>query len=254
MKRFMHNSNLTKFARLSIVGALVLVAVSGCARSLTANGVGGAVVTRVDASELPGPEGQLGANQEYVYRIGPNDKLIVDVYGLENMGNRLVTADGNGDITLPIAGLVKLNNLTIGEAATRVQEQLRAGHVRNPRVAINLQEAVSRFVTIDGEVKQAGNYPVVAGMTLMRGVAEARGATDFASLREVVVHRRVNGRNMIALYDLGAIRAGNYPDPVLYPNDIVVVGDSPSRRLFQQIVAVAPLLISPLVAVLDSRR
>jgi len=252
--RFMHQSVLNQCFRLSIVGAMALMSVSlaGCAKGLASGGVGGPTVTRVESSELPGPEGQVGSDQGYVYRIGPYDKLVIDVLGIEDLTNRRVTADGSGNIAVPVAGVVNIDNLTLGEATARVTQQLRAGHIRNPRVSVNLEESVSRFVTIDGEVRQAGNYPVVAGMTLMRGVAAARGATEFAKLREVVVHRKVNGRQMIALYDLGAIRRGAYADPLLYPNDIVVVGDSPGRRLLQQFVQVAPLFVSPLVAVLDN--
>ncbi len=251
MKRFMSHVQFKK-AAFAGVAALMLLTTAGCANSLTKGGLGGATVTRVESGELPGPQGQLGADQRYSYRIGPYDKLSVDVLGIEQLADRRVTADGNGEIVLPIAGVVDLNNLTIGEASDRLTQQLRAGHVRNPRVAVNIQEAVSRFVTIDGEVEQSGNYPMVADMTLMRGVAAAKGATEFAKLREVVIHRTVNGKQMIALYDLAAIRRGAYPDPILYPNDVVVVGDSPSRRLLQQFVSVAPLFISPLIAVLDN--
>ena len=251
--RFMRQAILKQCIRVSVIGAMALMSVSlsGCAKGLAAGGVGGPTVTRVESSELPGPEGQVGADQGYVYRIGPYDKLIIDVLGIEMLANRHVTADGNGNIAFPVAGVVNLDNLTLGEANDRITQQLRVGHMRNPRVSVNLEESVSRFVTIDGEVRQAGNYPVVAGMTLMRGVAAARGATEFAKLREVVIHRKVNGRQMIALYDLAAIRRGAYADPVLYPSDIVVVGDSPGRRLLQQFVQVAPLFVSPLVAVLD---
>lgn len=251
MKRVMSQDNFKKAALVGIAAAM-LMATGGCSNSLTAGGLGGTTVTRLDTGELPGPEGQLGADQRYNYRIGPYDKLSVDVLGIEQLADRRVTADGNGTIVLPVAGVVDLNNLTIGEASDRLTQQLRAGHVRNPRVAVNIQEAVSRFVTIDGEVEQPGNYPMIADLTLMRGVAAAKGATDFAKLREVVVHRTVNGRQMIALYDLAAIRRGAYSDPVLYPNDVVVVGDSPSRRLLQQFVSIAPLFVSPLITILNN--
>lgn len=239
-----------------MIGAMMTLSVglAGCTgNSLSAGGLGSTTVTRVEANELPGPEGQLGAEQGYIYRIGPYDKLIVDVLAVDGMVNRHITVDGAGNIALPVAGPVTVNDLTISEATDRISEQLRAGHMRNPRVAVNLEESVSRFVTVDGEVTQPGNYPVVAGMTLMRGVAAARGATEFAKLKEVVIHRKVNGRQMIALYDLAAIRRGAYADPVLYPSDIVVIGDSPGRRLMQQLLQAAPLLVSPLVAVLDNR-
>ena len=229
------------------------VLVAGCTQSLAGKGLGGPTVTRVDISELPGPNGQTGPDQKYQYTIGPFDKLIVDVLGFDQLSARGVTADGSGYIVLPIAGEIRLDGLSLGVASERIAEKLRQGHVRNPQVAVNLEESVSKFVTIDGEVEQPGNYPILSGMTLMRAVAQAKGATDFAQLREVVIHRSVEGRQMIALYDLAAIRRGAYADPILYPHDIVVVGDSPGRRLFQQIVTVSPLFVSPLIAVLDNR-
>lgn len=236
--------------RVAAIALAVLLA--GCAQGLVGNGLGGPTVTRVDTAELPGPQGQTGAEQSYDYKVGPFDKLIVDVMGIADLADRRVTVDGSGNISLPIAGVVHVSGLSLGEATSRITEQLRAGYVRNPRVAVNLEQSVSNFVTVDGEVAQPGNYPILPGMTLMRAVAAARGATEFARLREVVIHREVNGRKMIALYDLAAVRRGAYADPILYPNDIVVVGDSPGRRLFQQIVSVSPLFVSPLVAVLDN--
>lgn len=229
----------------------LILSLGGCAPGFVGKGLGGPTVTRVDTTELPGPQGQTGADQVYDYHIGPFDKLIIDVMGLEELKDRRVTVDGSGNIALPIAGVVHLSGLSIGEATARITEQLRAGYLRNPQVGVNLEQSVSNFVTVDGEVQQSGNYPILPGMTLMRAVAAARGATEFAQLREVVIHRKVNGRQMIALYDLGAIRRGAYADPILYPNDIVVVGNSPGRRLLQKFVSVAPLFISPLVAVLD---
>jgi polysaccharide export outer membrane protein len=57
---------------------------------------------------------------------------------------------------------------------------------------------------------------------------------------------------MAGLYNLGAIERGAYADPAIYANDVVVVGDSPQRRLFRDFVSVAPLLAAPLVAIVDS--
>lgn len=245
--------------KLSVLGASQAIAlalaltVAGCTSGGIGQNLGGPTVTRVDVNELPGPNGQVGADQVYRYTIGPFDKLIIDVLGISELSDRKITVDGSGNITLPVAGVVHVADLSLGEATDKIVSQLRAGYVRNPQVAVNLQEAVSSYVTVDGEVDQPGNYPIVPGLTLMRAVAGAKGTTDFARLREVVVHRTVNGRQMIALYDLAAIRRGAYGDPVLYPNDIVVVGDSPGKRLFQQIIAVSPLFISPLIAILDNR-
>jgi polysaccharide export outer membrane protein len=230
---------------------LLALSLAGCVKSLTANGLGGPTVTRVDAAELPGPDGQIGSDQGYVYRLGPLDKLVVDVLAIQDPSDRKVTVDGSGQITVPIAGMVKVGGLTLGQATNEIERRLREGHVRFPQVAVNLEEAVSSFVTVDGQVDTPGNYPVLPGMTLVRAVAGAKGATEFARTSEVVIRRKVKGQEMIALYDLNAIRSGNYSDPVIYPGDIVTVGDSPTRRLMQQIIAVAPLLVTPVVAAIS---
>jgi len=239
----------TRNAGLALLLALSL---SGCAKSLASNGLGGPTVTRVDATELPGPDGQTGAAQGYVYKLGPLDKLVIDVLAIQ-LTDRKVTVDGSGNITLPVAGMVKVGGLTLGQATDEIAERLRQGHVRNPQVSVNLDDPVSSFVTVDGQVKKPGNYPVLPGLTLVRAVASAQGETDFAKTSEVVVRRNVKGQELIALYDLNALRAGKYADPPMYPGDVVTVGDSPARRLFQQIVSVAPLLVTPLVAAVSGR-
>ena len=81
----------------------------------------------------------------------------------------------------------------------------------------------------------------------MRAIANAKGAAEYARLDDVVVFRSVNGKKMAALYNLTAIRKGLYPDPRIYANDIVVVGDSKARRMFQQFIQMFPLLSTPLV-------
>lgn len=242
---------LRRIGKASLLAALAMALASCSQGGLVSKGLGGPTVTRVETSELPGPDGQTGPSQIFEHKIGPRDKLIVDVMGIEELKDRRVTVDGSGNISVPIGGVVHVGDLTLGEATDQVARQLSAGYVRNPQVAINLEESLSNFVTVDGQVLQPGNYPIVSGMTLMRAVAGARGATEFAQLREVVIHRTVNGQNMIALYDVNAIRRGAYADPILYPRDIIVVGDSPGRRLLQQIVQVSPLFLSPLIAVIQ---
>ena len=54
-----------------------------------------------------------------------------------------------------------------------------------------------------------------------------------------------------ALYNLGAIRRGAYDDPPLFANDVVVVGESQGRRLFQSIVQAGALVTAPIVALLQ---
>src|SRR3546814_11564188 len=70
----------------------------------------------------------------------------------------------------------------------------------------------------------------------MQAVARAEGTGEFAKLSDVVIFRTVGADQMVALYDLGAIRRGAYGDPEIFSGDVIVVGEARGRRMFQQIV------------------
>jgi polysaccharide biosynthesis/export protein len=230
--------------RVLAIFAACSVLLAGCAGAVPLRS--NAYIRVVDATELPPPD---DASQAHIYRIGELDRLIVDVYGFADLAEREFQVDAAGRISVPLAGSVMVGGLTPVEAEQRIVGQLRAAHVREPRVAVNLKESLSRFVTVDGQVVQPGNYPVAGGMTLVRAIAAARGANEFAKLDDVVVFRTVGGQHMAALFNLGAIRRGSYVDPTVYPMDVIVVGNSPARRLFRDLIATAPLLSAPIIAV-----
>jgi polysaccharide export outer membrane protein len=226
--------------------ALTALAASGCV-SNAPQLVGSQAVTVIDANELPPP---TLARADGAFVLGPLDKIRVRVAGIEEL-NQDFQIDASGAITFPYAGRIQAGGKTPAELAEAITDGLRRGHVRNPQVSVNLEETVSRTITVDGEVGQPGQYPVAARMTLMRAVAQARGLTEFARARHVVVFRTVGGRDMAALYDLAAIRQGLYSDPQVYPDDVIVVGSSQARRLFRDILAGSGLLIAPIVALLQ---
>ena len=203
-----------------------------------------------DTFPAPTLADQAGGHRPHL--IGPFDKLSVEVLGLPEL-SRQVQADADGHIALPMAGSIDVTGQSPEQLARTIEQRLAARYVRDPQVTVGIVETVSQTVTVDGEVRQPGIYPVAGRMTLMRTVARAQGATEFARTNHVVVFRTVEGRPMAALYDLRAIRLGAYEDPQIYPNDTVVVGESTARRIFPQILQAATLLITPLITVLNNR-
>lgn len=230
-----------------LAAAFISLALAGCAR--TPPFEPGVHLALMSGPELPPPAG-MDATGFSEYRIGPLDKLSVNVYGLPEL-SREVQADSGGRISLPLAGTIDALGLTPEELSNEVESRLRGRYIRDPDVAVNLEETVGQVVTVDGQVQQPGMYPVVGKMTLVRAVAVAKGATEFADVNDVVVFRTVGDQEMAALYDLGAIRRGNYPDPRIYPGDVVVVGDSPARRRFRDLVQASGVLTAPLLAVVQ---
>ena len=85
-------------------------------------------------------------------------------------------------------------------------------------------------------------------------VVTMKGTDEFAKLDDVVVFRTVKGQSLAALYNLKAVRSGAYPDPEVFANDVVVVGDSKARRIFKDLLAVTPGLLTPLIILLRGNR
>ncbi|GAA0475377.1 polysaccharide biosynthesis/export family protein [Parasphingorhabdus litoris] len=203
-------------------------------------------VTVVSEDGLPEPTRSdlLAANRPYL--IGPFDKLKIDVFGIEDL-TKEVQIDASGRLSFPLIGVVEASGLTPGELAETIEQRLRGRYVRDPEVTINLDETVSQVITVDGQVGEPGLYPVIGRMTLMRAVATAGGTSEFAKLSDVVIFRNVRGQQLAGLYNLKAIRRGNYGDPEVFANDVIIVGDSQARRLFKDILQASPLLTTPLV-------
>lgn len=235
--------------RLLIPVICVALATAGCGRPEPIQSSGDLTVV-TGSGVLPPPDrGDLTAGDRPAL-IGPLDTIEVDVFGIPDL-RREMQVDASGRIAMPLAGTVDARGKTAEELARAIEEALRARYVRDPQVTVNIKSSVSQVVTIDGQVVEPGLYPVTNQMTLMRVVASAKGFSEFARQEDVVILRKVGSQRMAGLYNVAAIRRGAYDDPPIFANDVIIVGDSPQRRMFRDLVAVSPLLAAPIIAVLQ---
>lgn len=227
----------------------LMLILSACA---TTPRIGGAANLEViDSSTLPVPDRADIALSTRPYFVGPFDRLAIDVFGIPELAQREVQVDSEGRISFPLVGEVVVAGKTLAEIEAELVLRLRQAYVRDPQVSVNLKEMVSQRITIEGEVEKPGLYPVGGPMTLLRAIALAEGTTEFSKLNDVVVFRTVRGKQYAALYNLNAIRHGAYPDPEIFPGDIVMVGESRGRRLFKDILQALPAITSPLIIAVD---
>lgn len=208
-------------------------------------------VTVLPQGALPAPDRADMRLDERPYLVGPFDKLKIDVFGIPDLSEREIQVDASGRASFPLVGSFQASGKTPQEVAREIESRLSGQYIRNPQVTVNLEETVSQVVTVDGQVMKPGLYPVLGRMTLMKAVATAGGTAEFAKLEDVVVFRTVGEARYAGLYNLKAIRRGTYQDPEIYANDVVVVGDSPARRMFKDALQAAPLLTGPLVYLLQ---
>lgn len=233
--------------------AALVLATTGLAACASTPPLGGAAGLQVVAGEqLPPPVPGDDNYQARPYLVGPFDKLKIDVFGIEELSEREVQIDASGRASFPLVGSFEAAGKTPHEIEVELEAALTGRYIRDPQVTVNLEETVSQVVTVDGQVREPGLYPVMGRMTLMQGVATASGLTEFAKINDVVIFREAGGQRYAALYNLGAIRRGIYADPEIYAGDVVVVGESNSRRLFRDILAATPLLTAPIIALLQN--
>lgn len=233
---------MSKFGRSIILPALVVLA--GCATDRSVGLSPDITVTALES--LPPPRGDIS------YVIGPQVKLDIQVVGAESLSGTYLT-DIDGNLAFPLIGSLALDGKSPTDASQMIASQLRGRYLRDPQVRVIPEEFPIPSVSVGGQVRRPGSYPAVGKQTLLRVVNQAEGLTQYAKEDDVLVLRTVENQRYIGVYSIKAIERGNYPDPQIYPNDIVMVGDSPERRRLDEIFKILPPLITS-AAILIAQR
>jgi polysaccharide biosynthesis/export protein len=139
-------------------------------------------------SEIIGPKAVADTDGPYLLDTG--DRLRIFVYGQPNL-SRLYIVDHDGNISVPLIGTVSARAKTTSDVQGSIRARLGAEFVKDPQVTVDVQQNRPFFIL--GEVKTAGQYPYVSGMTIETAVAIAGGYTERASTRKYRLTRRVNG-------------------------------------------------------------
>jgi polysaccharide biosynthesis/export protein len=157
------------------------------------------------------------------YRIGANDLLEFDVFGVPDM-KRTVRVNSSGMVSLPLVGAVPLAGLTAQQAEALLARRYGEKYLQNPNVSLFIKEFTTQRVTIEGAVLKPGIYPVTGQITLLRALALAGGYAQYADQEAVMLYRMgADGRQMAQTFNLEQVRAGDVPDPVVVSDDVIVV-------------------------------
>jgi polysaccharide export outer membrane protein len=214
---------------LSILIVLPAALLSGCGGGAQLNGSAVQI-----AQTLPPPTAATTSRDFTNYQIGPGDTVVVEVYGAPDL-KREVEIDAAGNLSMPLVGTISAGGRRPQDVASLISAKLREGFVKDPEVTVNVVKASPKTITVDGAVQTPGIYPISGRMTLQQAIASARGAQQIADLDHVVIFRMVEDRNMAALFSLKQIRSGQSPDPQVFANDVVVVGENATRRFLRDL-------------------
>jgi len=128
--------------------------------------------------------------------------------------------DKSGNIDFPVIGQVKVAGLTAEETKALLKEKL-AAYLKDPIINIRLKNFT---VTILGEVKQPGTYPVIGEqITILEALGLANDLGIKGKRENVLVIREFNGTKIYHRIDLTSKEALNSPVYYLTQNDVVYV-------------------------------
>ncbi|MFT5717138.1 MAG: polysaccharide export outer membrane protein [Oleiphilaceae bacterium] len=102
-----------------------------------------------------------------LYVLGAGDLVEVSVFRIEDL-NRTVRINGDGEMFLPLLGILKVKGLSLPVAEQLIADKLSADYIQNAQVSLFVKEYRSQEVTVMGAV----NKPDIYKITRSRGVVE----------------------------------------------------------------------------------
>jgi polysaccharide biosynthesis/export protein len=159
------------------------------------------------------------------YKIGEGDVVAVSVWGEPGASVGGVVVRPDGKITMPLIKDIQVAGLTPAEAEKNITEQL-SKQIKIPNVTVIVSQINSKKVFfVGGGIKKEGPIPYTYRMTIMQGISEAGGLSDYAKRKKIYVLRNENGRQYKLPFDYDSVLKGermelNIP---LLPGDTIVV-------------------------------
>jgi polysaccharide export outer membrane protein len=165
--------------------------------------------------------GAAGSGALQDLRIGIGDLLQITMFGTQDL-NADFRVSSSGEISLPPVGLVHVAGLSSSEAEKLIERQLvEGGFYREPRVSVFEKEYVTQGVSILGEVKNPGVYPLLADRHLLDLISQSGGLTANASKTISVTHAGESTPSIVELSPDPELAARS--NPAILPGDTIVV-------------------------------
>lgn len=169
------------------------------------------------------------------YILGPNDQILVSVYGVQEYNGELLVSP-EGTVSIPNVGQVKVAGLTV-EAATQklktvmgnsVYAYLKSG---GSKLSVTLSKIRSIKVTIIG-ANRPGNFNLSSLSTVFNALFVSGGPAAFGSFREIELIRNNKLARKIDLYRF--LLQGDQSDNVgLQDNDVIRIPAYKTRVALQ---------------------
>ena len=171
-------------------------------------------------AQAPGAQSASAASG---YDLQPGDVLEILVWREEDLTKEVLIRP-DGGISFPLAGDLQASGRTIQEL--RDELAARLGRViPDVDVTVLLKEVKGNKIYVIGQVAKPGEFIVNPQVDVMQALTMAGGTTAFASLGDIFVLRRNQGRQERIGFDFNAVARGRdlQQNIMLQSGDVLVV-------------------------------
>ena len=174
--------------------------------------------------------------------ISPQDTLNINIFKVPDLSASALKVETNGAISLPLIGSVQVAGLTISQAENLITQRL-SQYMQDPKVSvIRTDNAITKRVTVEGEVRTPGVFPIKGNLSFLQAIAMAQGLTEMGNSQSVLFFRDGTQHSI----NLDLVRTGQIPDPVLRGDDRIVVIKDASKVRKKNIIEAIPNILSPI--------
>lgn len=210
----------------TLVLATVVVPVASAGAQTTRTGSATAPATAAVPAPPPAARSTPAVSgtrpwHEQEYRLGPGDKLRIEVYKQDQLSQSLQVRP-DGKITLPLVGDVTATGQTPSQLRDALTSSLKE-YVTNPVVTVIVQEVSSPQIHVIGEVAHPGTQVLQGPLNILQALAEAGGLKEFADRGGIHILRNTSNGTQNLPFNYKDALKGHAEAILLQPGDTVVV-------------------------------
>jgi protein involved in polysaccharide export with SLBB domain len=159
--------------------------------------------------------------------ISSRDNVEIRVFREDDLTTR-GQLSGDGSISMPLIGSVKIQGLTTEQAAAAITRKLADGYLVKPEVIVSIESRIRRTITVLGQAQRPGVFelPTHRALTLVEAIGMAGGVTRISNPKKITLKRTSAGGNTVQIVNLTKIAAGKESDIPLRDGDVITIPES----------------------------
>jgi polysaccharide export outer membrane protein len=154
--------------------------------------------------------------------IGPGDLIHVQVIDTPEMEQHVRVTDA-GTVPLAFVGELKLSGETPAAAAKEIEAALVAKQLmRHPQVTVAVEQYATQNVSVMGQVRAPGAYPIATAQPILKVLSLAGGLTELAD-RHITIQRSGSAKETASYFVSNESQEALSSEVMVHPGDTVLV-------------------------------